>query len=218
MTMPMAEAKDLPASEMPPSDAASATVTSVRAETPDAILSFWVDDVGAAGWYKQDAELDAAILARFGPTWEMAMDGRFAMWMTYPSGALAYLVLTDQFPRNMFRGTARAFASDAVALAVAKRALRQGYDLKIDPPARQFFYLPLMHSENLADQERCVRLMHERLPGEDNLLHARAHREVIRQFGRFPYRNAALSRKATASEEAYVAGGGYSGTLAALRA
>lgn len=212
MMMPVAEAKDMPAS-----DATRATVTSVRAETPDTILSFWIDDVGPAGWYKQDKELDAAILARFGPTWEMAMDGRFAMWMTYPGGALAYLILTDQLPRNMFRGTARAFSSDAVALAVAKRALRQGYDLKIDSPARQFFYLPLMHSENLADQERCVRLMLERLPDGDNLLHARAHREIIRQFGRFPYRNAALSRKATASEQAYVAGTGYSGTLAAMR-
>lgn len=189
----------------------------VRAETPDAILSFWLDEVGQAAWYKQDDALDARIRARFEPTWAMAMEGRFALWMTYPSGALAYLVLTDQFPRNMFRGTAKAFSSDAVALAVAKRALAQGYDLKIDPPARQFFYLPLMHSENLADQERCVRLMLERLPGGDNLLHARAHREVIRRFGRFPFRNEALSRRTTPEETAFVEGGGYGETVRSLQ-
>lgn len=196
----------------------SKTTPTIRTETPEAILSFWLDEVGPEGWYKQDDALDAQIRERFEPTWQAAMDGRFAMWMTYPSGALAYLILTDQFPRNMFRGSAKAFASDAAALAVAKRALAQGYDMKIDAPARQFFYMPLMHAENLCDQERCVRLMLERLPGTDNLLHARVHREIIRKFGRFPYRNEALSRTTSAGEAAFVNGGGYGETLEALRA
>ncbi|WP_425039184.1 DUF924 family protein [Primorskyibacter sp. S187A] len=186
--------------------------------TPDEVLSFWLDDVGPEGWYKQDDTLDDTIRSRFSKAWDAAMEGRYALWMTYPSGTLAYLILTDQFPRNMFRGSSKAFASDRIALAVAKKAIGQGYDLKIDAPARQFFYMPLMHSENLCDQERCVRLMHERMPDQDNLLHARAHREIIREFGRFPYRNAALERKASHEENTFVTDGGYAKTLERLRA
>ncbi|MHA6323592.1 DUF924 family protein [Roseivivax sp. CAU 1753] len=178
---------------------------------PEEILAFWLDDVGPDGWYKQDADLDETIRARFLPTWEAAMAGNFALWLTYPSGALGYIVLLDQFPRNMFRGQAKAFSSDSVALAAAKQAVRRGWDLKIDAPARQFFYLPMMHSENLCDQEQCIRLMKERMPqtGADNLLHARVHREVIRKFGRFPYRNEALNRGFTKSERSFVEEGGY---------
>ncbi|ETX29090.1 DUF924 family protein [Roseivivax isoporae] len=187
-------------------------------EGPEEILTFWLDEVGPEGWYKSDADLDAQVRARFQETWEEAMEGRFALWLTYPSGALAYIVLTDQFPRNMFRGTARAFASDRIALAAAKQAVHRGWDLRIDEPARQFFYMPMMHSENLCDQDRCVRLMKERMEGgADNLLHAKAHREVIRSFGRFPFRNAALSRKPTAGEIAYVEGGGYGRTVRELQ-
>ena len=106
------------------------------------------------------------------------------------------------------------------ALAAAKIAIKRGWDLKVDEPARQFFYLPLMHSENLCDQERCVRLMCERMPvhGPDNLLHARAHREVIRQFGRFPYRNDALGRKTTPAEQVFLDDGGYGAAYRAQQA
>ena len=105
-------------------------------------------------------------------------------------------------------------------MAASKQSIHRGWDMKIDPPARQFFYLPLMHSENLCDQDRCVRLMCERMPKSDgsNLLHARAHREVIRQFGRFPYRNKALSRSFTAQETSYLDAGGYGRTVKDLRA
>ena len=185
---------------------------------PEDILAFWLDDIGPEGWYVADAALDAKIRDRFLDAWTGAMEGRYALWLTYPSGTLAYLILLDQFSRNMFRGEARAFSSDRVAIAAAKSAIAKGYDLKIDPPARQFFYLPLMHSENLCDQERCVRLMAERMPeAEGNLLHARAHREIIRKFGRFPYRNEALSRRATAPEAEYVAAGGYGETVQELQ-
>lgn len=188
--------------------------------SPEEVLSFWLDEVGPKGWYREDEALDAQIREKFLTTWEAACQGKFSLWLTYPSGALAYIILMDQFPRNMFRGCARAFASDKAALAAAKCAIDKGWDLKIDEPARQFFYMPLMHSENLCDQERCVRLMCERMPehGRDNLLHARAHREVIRKFGRFPYRNAALSRETTAPEAAYVNNGGYGATVRALQA
>ncbi|MEP3333830.1 DUF924 family protein [Sedimentitalea sp.] len=186
---------------------------------PEEVLSFWLDEVGEAGWYAQDDELDAEITRRFGASWEGARDGRFSLWLTYPSGSLAYIILTDQFPRNMFRGSGRAFATDQAALAVAKACVDRRWDMRIDEPARQFFYLPMMHSENLCDQERCVRLMCERMPeyGASNLLHARAHREVIRLFGRFPYRNDALSRASSAPEAAYVTNGGYGNTVRELQ-
>ena len=187
---------------------------------PEQILEFWLDEVGEQGWYRQDDALDSEIRTRFLDTWEKACEGAFSLWLTYPSGALAYIILMDQFPRNMFRGEALAFASDKVALSVAKAAVDRKWDLRIDEPARQFFYLPMMHSESLCDQDRCVRLMHERMPltGASNLLHARAHREVIRQFGRFPYRNAALSRISTAPELDYVNAGGYGSTVRELEA
>ena len=186
---------------------------------PDEILKFWLDEVGPDGWYKVDAALDATIRDRFQSTWEAACDGQFSLWMTYPTGTLAYIILTDQFSRNMFRGSGKAFASDRAALAAAKSAIKTGWDLKIDSPARQFFYMPLMHSESACDQDRCVRLMCERLPqsDDDNLLHARAHRDVIRQFGRFPYRNDALGRTSTAPEVAYLAAGAYGSTLRSLQ-
>ena len=186
---------------------------------PEEVLSFWLDEIGPEGWYKQDAELDQEITARFMPLWDAAREGRHSLWLTYPSGTLAYIIVTDQFPRNMFRGDGRAFLTDRAAVAAAKAAIDKGWDLKIDEPARQFFYLPLMHSESLIDQDRCVRLLHERMPecGAPNLLHARAHREVIRKFGRFPYRNEALSRCMTATERNYVAEGGYGTTVRDLQ-
>ncbi|KUJ80776.1 hypothetical protein AVO45_07025 [Ruegeria marisrubri] len=187
---------------------------------PEEVLSFWLEEVGPEGWYLQDEELDAQIRNRFLRTWEAAREGKLSLWLTCPSGSLAYIILTDQFPRNMFRGDARAFETDRAALAAAKRAVDRGWDLKIDEPARQFFYLPMMHSENLCDQERCVRLMCQRMPnsGAGNLLHARAHREVIRKFGRFPYRNEALRREMTEQEADYVSGGGYGQTVREMQA
>lgn len=183
--------------------------------SPEEVLSFWLDEVEPKAWYIHDAKLDQQIKDRFLTTWQGAMEGRYALWLTYPSGSLAYIILLDQFSRNMFRDSGKAFSSDKVALAAAKQAIGRGWDLKIAEPARQFFYLPLMHSENLCDQDRCVRLMKERMPqaGESNLLHARVHREVIRQFGRFPYRNDALERRFTEAEARYIEEGGYGLTL-----
>lgn len=186
--------------------------------SPEEVLGFWLDEVGPQRWYEASETLDSAVRDRFQAAWENARQGSYGLWLTYPTGTLAYIVLTDQFPRNMFRGDARAFATDRMALAAAKAAIRRGWDMRIDEPARQFFYLPLMHSENLCDQDRCVRLLLERMPvhGPENLVHARAHREVIRRFGRFPYRNAALNRTSTAPELAYEMGGGYGSTLRQL--
>ena len=186
--------------------------------TPEKVLSFWLDETDPEQWYNSPKSLDNAILQEFYPTWVSIMDGKFGMWLTYPSGSLAYILVLDQFSRNMFRGSSKAFSSDLVALAAAKQAIKHKFDLAIDEPGRQFFYLPLMHSESLQDQERCIRLMHERMPleGMNNLLHARAHREVIRKFGRFPTRNEALSRKNTAHEADYMKNGGYGMTYTQL--
>jgi uncharacterized protein (DUF924 family) len=186
--------------------------------TPDDILAFWLDEVGPKGWYDKDDALDEAIRTRFDAPLKGLIEGRYGLWLTYPSGALAYIILADQFPRNMFRDDPRAFATDLAARAAAKQAIHRGWDMKIDSPARQFFYLPLMHSENLCDQDRCVRLLKERMPeAQSNLLHARVHREVIRSFGRFPYRNAAMSRRTTGAEQAFIDAGGYGSTLRDLQ-
>ena len=186
--------------------------------TPERVLSFWLDETDPKQWYNSPKSLDNAILQEFYPTWVSIMDGKFGMWLTYPSGSIAYILVLDQFSRNMFRGTSKAFSSDLIALAAAKQAIKHKFDLAIDEPGRQFFYLPLMHSESLQDQERCIRLMHERMPleGMNNLLHARAHREVIRKFGRFPTRNEALSRENTAHEADYIKNGGYGMTYTQL--
>ncbi|MEZ5723426.1 MAG: DUF924 family protein [Paracoccaceae bacterium] len=187
---------------------------------PEDILAFWLDEVGPEGWYGGGKALDDEVGARFGAAWENAQAGAYSLWLTYPSGALAYVILMDQFPRNMFRGDRRAFSSDPVALAAAKCAIDKGWDMRIDEPARQFFYLPLMHSESQTDQDRCVRLMLKRMPetGKENLIHAKAHREVIRRFGRFPYRNAALDRVPTAHEVDFDKAGGYGAVLREMRA
>ncbi|NRB33849.1 MAG: DUF924 domain-containing protein [Rhodobacteraceae bacterium] len=187
---------------------------------PEDILKFWLDDVGQDGWYKAEDALDQTIRDQFMAMWDGARDGRYSLWLTYPSGALAYIILTDQFPRNMFRDDAKAFSTDRIALAAAKAAIERGWDMRIDEPARQFFYLPLMHSENLCDQDRCVRLLIDRMPeeGASNLLHARAHREVIRNHGRFPTRNDALGRCSSKSEAAYLTEGGYGTIVQRLQA
>ena len=188
--------------------------------SPEAVLSFWLDEVGPGGWYNPTAALDAQIRDRFQLTWERAAEGTLAMWLTQPAAALAYCILMDQFPRNMFRGEARAFATDAPGLAAAKMAISRDWDTRIDEPARQFFYLPLMHAENLVEQDRCVRLILTRMPrtGAENLLHARAHREVIRRFGRFPHRNRVLGRESTEAEAAFLQEGGYGAVVREMKA
>ncbi len=185
----------------------------------DDVLSFWLDEIGEDGWYRGGEDLDEKIRSRFEQAWQTLADGSLSLWLTYPSGTLAYIILADQFPRNMFRGTDKAFKTDAIAVAAAKQAIARGWDLKIDEPARQFFYMPLMHSECLSDQDRCVRLMKTRMPesGDDNLLHAKAHREIIRKFGRFPFRNEALSRASQKGEDAFIKDGGYGATVRALK-
>lgn len=178
---------------------------------PDDVLTFWLNDVGPAGWYIADDAVDQMITARFMPTWEHAAKGGLTEWCQSAEGALAYLIVTDQFSRNIFRGDARSFATDAIARDVARRAVLRGFDLATAEPERVFFYMPFEHSEELADQDWSVAFMETRLPesGEGFAFHARVHREVIRRFARFPYRNGPLGRQSSAEEEAFLAKGGY---------
>ena len=168
-----------------------------------AVLAFWRGS-GPDKWFKKDTAFDVEIRAGFLPTYEAAARNELAKWEETQDGALALVIVLDQFPRNMFRGSARAFDADPLARAVATRAIDRGFDLATPVHERAFFYLPFEHSENLADQERSVAL-HEAAGDEDGLTWARHHHDIIARFGRFPHRNAILGRESTPEELAYLA-------------
>jgi uncharacterized protein (DUF924 family) len=185
---------------------------------PIEILDYWLGEVGAQGWYAGGAALDADIRDRFLDVWQAARDGGLEHWVDGTVGTLAYLILCDQLARNMHRGQADAFATDARALAAAKRAVAEGWDLDAPEPERQFFYMPFEHSEDAADQAQAVALLTERVGSDPEMaLHARAHQAIIARFGRFPFRNAALGRDSTAEEQAFLNDGGYGAMVEALR-
>ena len=177
--------------------------------TPAAIVSFW-REAGPDRWYKKDAALDAEISARFRPAFDAAANGGLAAWEAGSEGALALVLLLDQFPRNMFRGSARAFATDAQALGAARRAIALGHDAAYAPPLKRFFYLPFMHSEALADQERCIALCAAAADPE-GVKYGVLHRDIIARFGRFPHRNRLLGRAMLAEEQAFLDAGGFAG-------
>jgi uncharacterized protein (DUF924 family) len=173
------------------------------------IVEFW-REAGPDRWFTKDAAFDATIRARFLAVHEAAAAGRLSGWEQSAVGALALLILLDQFPRNMFRGDARAFASDPLARAIAAGAIVRGYDAEVAPGLRGFFYLPFEHSENLADQERGL-AFYKAAGDADGLKWAEIHEDIIRRFGRFPHRNAALGRVTTPEEQAFLDGGGFAG-------
>lgn len=182
------------------------------------ITDFWIKQIGPEGWYNGPPELDAMIRERFMVDWEVARDGGYLDWTDTASGCLAYLILTDQFPRNMFRDDARAFATDPLARIVALQAIRNDFDLQVGTVAQEFFYLPFEHSENMAEQLLCETYISTRMKDfEVSLWHARAHQEIIRLFGRFPYRNKALTRDATVAEQEFLDGNGYQKILQAIQ-
>lgn len=186
---------------------------------PIEVLEFWLGEVGPERWYAGGEALDDECRARFLDLWQAAHDGGLEHWVEGTVGTLAYLVICDQLSRNMHRGHALAFATDARALVAAKRAVEEGWDLGAPEPERQFFYMPFEHSEIQADQAQAVRLLSERMPSHPDLaLHARAHQAIITRFGRFPFRNAALGRETTPEEAAFIAEGGYMVEVNRLRA
>jgi uncharacterized protein (DUF924 family) len=184
--------------------------------TAEDILSFWFLPADAAGhgqprveWFRKDAVFDKEIRSRFLPDVEAALNDELDDWAETPRGALALLILLDQFTRNLFRGEARCFAGDAQALRVAETVIAKGWDQAMNAVERTFVYLPFEHSESLADQERSLALfgaLAANAPTAAGFLdYAQRHHEVIVRFGRFPHRNAALGRVSTPEEKDYLA-------------
>ena len=173
------------------------------------VVAFW-REAGADKWFEKDKAFDDDIRRRFLPTYEAAAAGKLMSWEETADGALALLLLLDQFPRNMFRGQARAFATDPMAMAVTAKAIIRGFDAQVPPELRAFFYVPFEHSENIVDQEHGIAL-YKAAGDADGLKWAELHADIIRRFGRFPHRNAALGRATTPEEQAFLDGGGFAG-------
>ena len=171
------------------------------------VLSFW-HEAGPDRWFNKDAGFDETIRQRFLDTYEAAAAGKFSNWEQSAEGSLALLILLDQFPRNMFRGDARAFATDPLARAIAAGGIIRGFDAQVPAEMRGFFYLPFEHSEDLADQERGI-AFHNAIGDLDGVKWAELHADIIRRFGRFPHRNAVLGRTTTPEEQAFLDGGGF---------
>jgi uncharacterized protein (DUF924 family) len=171
--------------------------------TPHEILDFWYNPPMSAHWFASTPAIDADILARYGAVWEQAAAGALDAWRDSADGCLALCIVLDQFPLNMLRGQARSFSTEQQAVAVTKHAVSQGFDVLLPKERVMFLYMPLMHSEHLADQDESVCLF-AAAGLEANARFAQHHRELVRRFGRFPHRNAALGRVSTADEMAYL--------------
>ena len=177
--------------------------------TPDEVLAFW-RAAGPDKWFAKNDAFDAEIRTRFLPTYEAAAAGKLSDWEETAEGALALTIALDQFPRNVFRNNARAFAADVMARAVADRAIARGFDQQVPVDERLFFYLPFEHSESMPDQERCCALVRA-LGNADQLHWAELHADIIRRFGRFPHRNAVLGRTTTVEERQFLDNDGFAG-------
>ncbi len=176
---------------------------------PQTVNDFWAD-AGAQKWWTKDDAFDAGIHARFSATLQAAQAHDLDHWQDTPDGALALILVLDQFTRNLNRNSADAYGNDNKALAVAKAAIQRGDDQRMRDDIMVFTYLPLMHSENIEDQRRC--LAHMEATGlEGNIKAAREHLDIIERFGRFPHRNSLLGRETTAEEQAFLDDGGFKG-------
>ncbi|HEU4356962.1 MAG TPA: DUF924 family protein [Xanthobacteraceae bacterium] len=176
---------------------------------PADVLAFW-RTAGPDKWFEKDALFDAEIARRFSALWHAVREGKLRAWGDTAEGALALVIVLDQFPRNMFRGDGRCYATDELARSVADRAIRRGFDRQLPHAERQFFYLPLMHSENFSDQQRCLELARD-YGDADFMKYAEQHADIIRRFGRFPHRNAILGRPSRPDEQTFLEAGGFAG-------
>lgn len=193
---------------MADNDTAAQAVPTAAGLSPADVVAFW-RAAGPGKWFGGGDAFDAECRARFAAAHHAAARRELEPWMATAEGALALLLLLDQIPRNIFRGSGHAYATDGLALHYARRALDAGHDAAFEPALRAFFYLPFEHSESPADQDRAVALF-EALGDADYRAYAVAHRDVIARFGRFPHRNAALGRDTTPDEQAWLdAGGGW---------
>jgi uncharacterized protein (DUF924 family) len=188
--------------------------TRIDSRAPDlpaearAVIEFWLA-AGPGLWFAKDPDFDRRFRDRFAEAYAAAASGALAHWAQTADGALALILLLDQYPRNAFRGTPRMYATDAAARAEAERAIAAGFDRTVAPELQPFVILPFGHSEALADQERSVALC--RRLGAPHLEHAEHHRDIVRRFGRFPHRNAILGRASTEAERTYLDNGGFRG-------
>jgi uncharacterized protein (DUF924 family) len=179
-----------------------------RQTAATAVIEFWCD-AGPGLWFAKDDAFDRRFRDRFLMSHEAAARGELAGWLATADGALALVLLLDQFPRNAFRGTPRMYATDPLARDVAAAAIDAEHDRAVEARLPLFFYLPYGHSEDLADQERSVALA--RRLGQPDLSHAERHRDIVRRFGRFPHRNPILGRAMRPEEQRFLDGGGYRG-------
>ncbi|HVY84194.1 MAG TPA: DUF924 family protein [Caulobacterales bacterium] len=177
--------------------------------TPSTVIEFWIA-AGRQRWFGRDPDFDADVQERFEATHHAAARGELDYWGASADGALALLLLLDQFPRNMFRGSAHAYATDPMARLVADQAIVRGFDRVVPEAMRPFFYLPFEHSENSNDQARAIELC-ESMGDPDYVKWALLHADIIARFGRFPHRNACLGRVTTPAEAAFLESGGFAG-------
>ena len=182
--------------------------TRAPSEAAAEVVGFW-RQAGPSMWFAKDADFDRRFREAFLDAHEAAARDDLDHWMTTPEGALALLLLLDQFPRNAFRGTPRMYATDAAARRIAAAAIDARHDQATPRDLRTFFYLPFGHSEDVADQERSVALCH--FLGSPDAAHSARHRDIIKRFGRFPHRNPILGRNMTAKEQEFLDQGGYAG-------
>lgn len=177
--------------------------------SPAVVVDFW-RDAGYEKWFARDDAFDADFHGRFLDAHHAAARRELEGWMESADGALALIVLLDQFPRNCFRGSAHSYATDGLARHYASRAIAAGFDGRVDPAMRFFFYMPFEHSEAKEDQQRALDLF-AALGDANYMKYAQLHADIIARFGRFPHRNAALGRESTQEESDYLEGGGFSG-------
>lgn len=174
-------------------------------DTKQEVLKFWFEETQPQQWFQKNESFDKEISERFLVTYDMAKKDLCAEWTKDANGALALCLVLDQFPRNMFRDTPKAFDTDGKALRVSKDALHRGFDMLLTPVKRKFLYMPFMHSENLEEQNRCVSLFEEMQEDEPlSYDYALRHQEVIEKFGRFPHRNDILGRESSDEEKEYL--------------
>lgn len=170
---------------------------------PQDIIDFWFADATRKLWFDSTPEFDAELERRFEQTWDRARRGELDDWMQTATGCVALAIVLDQFPLNMFRGSAESYSTEVQAREVARVAIERGFDSGLETAHKAFLYMPFMHSEALEDQQRALRLFDQ--PGlESNLRFARHHHDIVARFGRFPHRNAVLGRDSTADEIAYL--------------
>jgi len=180
---------------------------------PADVVEFW-RQAGPKRWFEKDAAFDEAIRLKFEATHHAAARGEYDEWIETPEGALALLILLDQFPRNLYRGSGHQFATDPLARRIAADAIERGHDRAFDNEMRSFFYLPYAHSEDMADQDRGVALCQAQADEANDpelVKWAIIHRAIIQNFGRFPHRNRVLGRQTTPEEEGFLKLGGFSG-------